>query len=72
MILYGVMTSCPIAGVVSVTAVASATQFAVAPAEVIPFHVLLVPTSCRARFRCGLAIPAFVNKISGESCKGNA
>ena len=60
------------AGVVSTAAVASGSQFAVVPADVTPSHTLLVPTTLRASFRNGFALPALVRMICGSSCSGSA
>src|SRR5258706_6623763 len=62
----------PIAGVVSVTAVPSASQLAVVPADVMPSHTLDVPTTLRARRRNGFADPALVRMICGSSWRGSA
>jgi hypothetical protein len=67
----GVRTSAPSVGVVSVTITPSATQFAVVPADVTPFHAFAVVRTVRQIRRHGFALPALVNMIELSSTSGS-
>src|SRR6185437_8907892 len=66
----GVTTTFPTVSAWSTTIVASASHAAVTPAELTPFHVLLVVVLTLLMRRQGLALPEFVKIMVGSSTKG--
>ena len=66
------MASCASVGVVSATAVPSASQLAVDPADVTNSATLVVATTVRASLRNGFADPALVKMMSGCRSSGIA